>query len=287
MRLSRYGVIVMVLALLFVATSLPGFADGGIQGVSFTGGDGSYKRVVREGIVLGISNDYPYTYLDEKTKQYDGIDVAMFRIITQRLGIAKVSWQLVPFDALIPGLISKRWDVVVDNVRETPERLKVISFTSPPYWYGSTIAVQRGDPKNIHTWADLAGHVVGAVRGAASQLELQKRTDLKALNLYTSNDTEFVDLASGRIDAVYDDDIKIGLFIKQHPGFNMEVAPGYIPQSAHDKTYPRYGLRQDDVDLNWAISRAIDEMRADGTVGTTITQYGLTLRNLWYFPVTK
>lgn len=287
MQLSRYRVIGLLLGLLLVATSLPVFGQAVIQGVSFTGGDGSYKRVVREGIVLGISNDYPYTYLDENTKQYDGIDVTMFRVITQRLGITKVSWQLVQFDALIPGLLSRRWDVVVDNVRETPERLKVIAFTSPPYWYGSTIAVQKGNPKNIHTWADLAGHVVGAVRGAASQLELQRRNDLGALKLYTSNETEFTDLAAGRLDAVYDDDIKIGTFIKQHPGFNMEVAPGFVPQSQHDKTYPRYGVRQDDVDLNSAISRAIDEMRADGTVGDIITRFGLTLRNLWYYPVTK
>jgi polar amino acid transport system substrate-binding protein len=39
------------------------------------------------------------------------------------------------------------------------------------------------------------------------------------------------------------------------------------------------------VDLNYAISRALDEIRADGTMGTIIAQFGYSDRNLWYFPV--
>ena len=131
-------------ALLVVATSLPVTAGvGGIGGVnSFTGGDGSFKRVLREGIVIGIANDYPFTYQDEKTKEFDGLDVRIFREITKLLGIEKVSWQIVQFDAMIPGLISKRWDVAADNIHVYPKRLAVIDFTSPAYWYGSSLAVR-------------------------------------------------------------------------------------------------------------------------------------------------
>ena len=35
--------------------------DPTVPGVSFNGGDGSYKRVLADGITLGISNDPPYT----------------------------------------------------------------------------------------------------------------------------------------------------------------------------------------------------------------------------------
>ena len=80
--------------------------DPVLPGVSFNGGDGSYKRVVADGFTLGISNDPPYTYQDEKTKEYDGIDVRIFqRRSAKRLGIAKVKWEIVQFDALIPGIV--------------------------------------------------------------------------------------------------------------------------------------------------------------------------------------
>ena len=43
------------------------------------GGDGSYKRAVDGGINLVISPDPPYTFQDEKTKEYGGLDVDIMR----------------------------------------------------------------------------------------------------------------------------------------------------------------------------------------------------------------
>jgi polar amino acid transport system substrate-binding protein len=283
------GMLLVLLATLFlVATSLPVTAGvGGIPGISaLTGGDGSFKRVLREGIVIGIANDYPFTYQDEKTKEFDGLDVRIFRQITKLLGIDKVSWQIVQFDAMIPGLIAKRWDVAADNIHENPKRLAVIDFTSPAYWYGSALAVHKGNPKNIHTAADLAGKVVGVVRGSFNHNFLEKRKDLKELKLYTTNESEFADLVAGRIDATMEDDIKVGLFIKNHQGVPIEFATGYSP-SLEEYGYARYGIRKDDTDLNHAVSRAIDELRAkrDG-IPKILEEGGLGLRNMWYFPVT-
>jgi polar amino acid transport system substrate-binding protein len=258
--------------------------DPTVPGVSFNGGDGSYKRVVADGITLGISNDPPYTFQDETTKEYDGIDVRIFREITKRLGITKVNWEIVQFDALIPGIQAKRWDVVVDNLHENPKRLAVVAFTSPAYWYGSALAVQKGNPQNIHTSKDMGGHSVGTVRGSFNQGLLEKRTDLKELKLYTSNEAEFADLIAGRVDVIMEDDIKIGQFMKNHPEAAMELATGY-EVAPEEYGYARYALAKGDVDLNHAVSRALDEMRGDGSLRAIIAEFGLTDRNLWYYPV--
>ena len=264
------------------ATALAG--DPTLPGVSFNGGDGSYKRVVDGGITLGISNDPPYTFQDTSTQEYDGIDVRIFKEICKRLGIEKIKWEIVQFDALIPGIGAKRWDVVVDNLHENPKRLAVVAFTSPAYWYGSALAVNKGNPKNIHTSADMAGHTVGTVRGSFNQGLLEKRTDLKELKLYTSNEAEFADLIAGRVDVIMEDDIKIGQFMKAHPDAAMELATGY-EVAPEEYGYARYALAKEDVDLNHAVSRALDEIRGDGTLSKIIAEFGLTDRNLWYFPV--
>ena len=160
--------------LAFAALLLPSllFSSGPradeIKGVSFTGGDGSFTRAVEGGITIGISDDLPFTYLDPKTKAYQGIDVAILSEAASRLGIKSVKFELVQFDALIPGLISKRWDVVGDNIHENPKRLEVINFTGPVYWYGTSLTVPKGNPANLHTWESLAGHTVGP-SGAASR----------------------------------------------------------------------------------------------------------------------
>jgi ABC-type amino acid transport substrate-binding protein len=248
--------------------------NGPILGVSFTGGDGSYNRAVKDGITLGIVPDFPWTYQDEKTKEYKGLDVDMFREITKRLGIKKVTWEIMPFDSLIAALQAKRIDVIVDNIHENEGRLKVIDFTSPAYWYGAAVSVQKGNPKKIMKWEDFAGKTVGTYRGTFYQPIMEARKDLKELKLYTTSDVEFADLAAGRVDAIVDDDIKMIQFVKAHPGINMELSSVSMPIELQ-LGYARYALRKTDVDLNHALSRAIDEMRADGTVGKFLVRTGL------------
>jgi ABC-type amino acid transport substrate-binding protein len=251
--------------------------NGTILGVSFTGGDGSYTRAVKEGITLGIVPDFPWTYQDEKTKEYAGLDVDMFREIARRLGIKKITWEIMPFDSLIAALQAKRIDVIVDNIHENEGRLKVIDFTSPAYWYGAAVAVQKGNPKKIMSWKDFAGKTVGTYRGTFYQPIMEARKDLKELKLFTTSDVEFADLAAGRVDAIVDDDIKMLQFIKAHPGINMEMSSVTMPIDLR-LGYARYALRKTDVDLNHALSRAIDEMRADGTVGKFLVKTGLPAR---------
>jgi polar amino acid transport system substrate-binding protein len=252
---------------------------GTIPGVTFNGGDGSYKRVAREGIVLGIVPDFPWTYQDEKSKEYKGLDVEIFKEITRRIGIGKVSYQVMPFDSLIPALQAKRIDVIVDNIHENEGRLKVIDFTGPAYWYGGAIAVQKGNPKRITTWEALTGKVVGTYRGTYYQPIMEARKDLKELKLFTTSDVEFADLAAGRVDAILDDDVKMLQFIKAHPGINMELTTIPLP-AEHQLGYARYAVRKADVDLNHALSRAIAEMVADGTIAKFLPHHGLPARNL-------
>src|SRR5271165_1517857 len=111
--------------------------DVAIGGVRFDGGDGSYRRAIEHGTTFLIAADPPSTFQDNKTNDFDGADVRIFREVAKRLGITKVNWDIVPFDAMIPTLLSGRADVIVDNLHETEARLRVVAFTSPAYWYGS------------------------------------------------------------------------------------------------------------------------------------------------------
>jgi ABC-type amino acid transport substrate-binding protein len=115
---------------------------------------------------------------------------------------------------------------------------------------------------------------------------LEARTDLKELKLYTSNESEFADIIAGRLDVAMEDGLKIGQFIKKNPDAAIEIAEGYTPQP-DEYGYGRYGIRKDDVDLNLAISRAIAEMRADGTLSKIVREFGFTDRNLFFFPLTQ
>ncbi len=258
---------------------------GTIPGVGFTGGDGSYKKAFREGITLGVVPDPPWTYQDATTHEYGGLDVWIMQDAMRRLGIAKISYQIMPFDGLVPALQSKRIDVIVDNIHENPKRLDVIDFTSPSYWYGGAFSVQKGNPKKITSWDALKGKTVGALRGTFYQPILESRKgDVKEIKLYSTSDIEFADLAAGRVDAVLDDDIKTIQFIQAHKGINMELTDVTLPMS-WQLGYARYAVRKGDVDLNNAISRALEEMRADGTILKFLIKVGLPARNIFNYPI--
>jgi polar amino acid transport system substrate-binding protein len=257
-----------------------------IPGISFTGGDGSYKRVLREGIMLGISPDFPWTYQDEQTKEYKGLDVEILKEATRRVGITKVSYSLMPFDGLIPALLARRIDVVAENIHENPKRLEAIDFTGPAFFYGAGLVTQKGNPKKITSWAGLSGKRLGVIRGTLAQSIAEQIKGLKELKLYSTADTQYADLTNGRLDAVLDDDIKNAKFIKDHPGINMELSPVLVPLSLQ-QGYARYGIRKEDVDLNNAISRAIAEMRADSTMMRLIVQAGLPAWDIFNFPIPR
>ena len=63
-------------------------------------------------------------------------------------GINKIKYEVMPFGQLISALLAKRIDVVA-AIHVTPDRLKVISFTGPAYWYGPALLVKKGNPDGI------------------------------------------------------------------------------------------------------------------------------------------
>ena len=72
------------------AAASAGPGVGIIQGISsFTGGDGSYKRVLREGITIGWDAEEPFAYIDPKTKELDGVDIRIMKRITEVLGMVR------------------------------------------------------------------------------------------------------------------------------------------------------------------------------------------------------
>ncbi|HKO23274.1 MAG TPA: transporter substrate-binding domain-containing protein, partial [Chloroflexota bacterium] len=63
------------------------------------------------------------------------------------MGVSKIRYEIAPFGQLIPALLAKRVDAVSSNIHITPDRLKVVSFTGPAWWYGPAIVTQKANPQ--------------------------------------------------------------------------------------------------------------------------------------------
>lgn len=245
--------------------------------------DTSYADAVANGITLGFSPDYPYTYLDSSNNP-QGIDVAINNAVLEWVGITDVSYEVMPWDSLIPALQAEKIDVIADNIHETPERVKVMGFSAPAWWYGPALIVTEDNPDNIQSYDDLTrdGVTVGAVSGSAAAEYL----DFIGADVTTfkDNTTEFAAAEQGRVSVVLEDDTKFAAYKGQNDKTNLvalDVDAPAVLISEYGYSYARYGLRQSDCTLNFAYSRALAEMRANGQIGQILEQFGLPKSNVY------
>ena len=185
------------------------------------GGDGSFKRVLENGITFGVTNDVPFCWRDASTSKFRGIDYDITMAATGLLGITKISFAEGPFASMVPGLTSKRFDYLITNIHINAKRLEVIDFTVPAYFYADWLFVQKGNPKKISTWESLKGHTVAVQRGENYGDWLAKRTDLGGVKIYTDMSGEIQDLIAGRVDG------PLWAMSRQWPGTSR---PSLIPR---------------------------------------------------------
>jgi polar amino acid transport system substrate-binding protein len=254
------------------------FANG-IDPATYAGGDGSYARYAKDGIRLGLIEAFPVNFTDA-SGQRTGWNTDLVLAALDKAAITKYEFVDGPWESMVPGLQSSRFDLLTSDVHVTPERVQIIDFTTPVFWYGDALFVPAGNPANIHSWADLAGHTVGVGLGTNYAEWLQKRTDLGQFNAYKDTTEAAADLVAGRVDAFVAEDTNFVAFLKQNANLPIEVVSDYVPQS-NLTDWTRFGVRKSDRDLNNVLSHAFEEMFIDGTTLNILKKYGLGERNLF------
>jgi polar amino acid transport system substrate-binding protein len=239
--------------------------------------DDSLIKVQQKGqLEICTSNDWPYSYIDNDTKEFTGIDADILRFATKMLKIGKINVNTVPFDGMIPGLLDGRFDLVGDSIHYTIARAKVVDFTFPTYYYSEWLAIKDDSLNNTKTIADLQGKNVGALLGTNYAEWIQKATGV----VYKGYKTWIEmgqDLQNGRLDAAVHDQPIIAASIKDHPEWGLKLAEAYQPnQLKNPAGYSRYAIRQGDVQLRSGFDAALQWMEDQGEMNKILTKWGLT-----------
>lgn len=280
----------LTLAVAVVSLALSGgaYAEKKYEAPPFVGacGDNSYENAKANGITLGISPSPPYSSIDPATGVASGIDVEMHQAVLAWMGVKTIRYETMPFGQLIPAMASKRIDIVATNIHVTPDRLKVVSFTGPAWWYGPAIIVQKGNPMGIKSLDDLKGKEVGAVAGSA-QDEYARHLGATTVPFQTDAE-EFPSIVQGRVKIVLEDNVLFYNFIKANPDAPIEIVPNVsLPEElilGYGYGYARYATRKEDCTLRAAYTQGLAELRGDGTISAILKKYELNpLSNLIYF----
>ena len=120
---------VAILAVLAVAACGGGGSAGGS---SEDGGGGNLLQEIEDRGVLRAATDpaYPPQSFVNDQGEFEGFDIDVTKEIAKRMGV-EVQWITPSWDVITSGNWAGRWDVSVGSMTVTPERARVLDFSTP------------------------------------------------------------------------------------------------------------------------------------------------------------
>lgn len=204
----------------------------------------------------------PFEFLDSAGKM-QGFDIDMANALCAKMNVKCVILNQ-GFDSLIPALQLGKIDAIIAAMNITPEREKQVDFTSP--YYMNTVSLVAAKNKNLSLDPkDLTGKVIGVQAGTTLGQYLQNKYGNKVkVQSYASEESAFLDLTSGRIDAVLGDTPLISQWLKKN---NQNYT--LVGQPIDDSHYfaGGYGIavKKGNAALLQQLNEAIVKIKNDGT----------------------
>ncbi|SDT59774.1 MULTISPECIES: ABC transporter substrate-binding protein [Pseudomonas] len=213
-----------------------------------------------ETLKMGIEAAYPPFNNKDASGQVVGFDKEIGDALCAKM---KVECTVVTsdWDGIIPALNAKKFDFLISSLSITEERKGAVDFTDPYY----SNKLQFIAPKNVDFKTDkdsLKGKTIGTQRAtlAGTWLEDTYGDDIK-VSLYDTQENAYLDLTSGRVDAILADKYANYDWLKTDAGKNYEFKGDPVVES--DKI--GIAVRKGDNELRNKLNAALKEIVADGT----------------------
>lgn len=225
-------------------------------------------------LIIGSSNDAPFTYIDQQTKELKGVDVEILKEITKRLGIPAIEMKEIDFSNLLVELNNGNIDMVVDGMYVKDERLQVAAFSDKWYTEGEAIVIPADS--SVATKADLKGKNIGAQPGTAfyETAEAWKKDGLVGeVTSYDNQANLMTAVNLGKVDAVVTDGIVAGYTLAQDSTLKLKLLSPYVPEASGQIGS---AVRFADGAFLTELNTALNDMKTDGSLLKVLEGYGLS-----------
>jgi polar amino acid transport system substrate-binding protein len=214
------------------------------------------------GIRIGFQNEPPYAFIGDDGKIM-GTDNVLVMSILEKMGVTKVEAVVMDFAALIPGLQADRLDIV-PSMFILPKRCELVAFSNPIWRGGSAFLVRTGNPKNLHSYDDVAkGDAVVGVMAGAVEHEYAKKAGIPEDRIVPLADAAALleSVKAGRVDAVILTPDSVNAMAERSGGDAERADPFENPPFAN--AFAAAVFRIDDSELRLAFNDVLKD-----TVGT-------------------
>lgn len=210
-------------------------------------------------ITIAMDATYPpFEYTDASGKMI-GFEVDLANALCQEIKM-KCKLVNVGWDALIPGLLSKKHDALMTSMNITAERKNAVDFSIPYYRMQNRFIAKKGTNITISK-EGLRGKTIAVQRATAQDhFVTEQFGDVANVVRYAGANEPYLDLLNGRADL--------------HFGFIVQINDGFLSKDGNDKTFgfigPTY-TGQDNKQLGEGVAIALrknnDAMRESFNTG--------------------
>ncbi|MQW55783.1 ABC transporter substrate-binding protein [Sinorhizobium meliloti] len=223
------------------------------------------------GVKAAVFNDWAPDEFQDADGQLKGWSVDIAKEMEERLGVP-FTFEGTSFDAIIPGLQSKRFDAGFASFGTTAERLKTLDFVSQRK-IGTSFAYPADSKLDIKTAADACGLTVAVLNGSWDLGLLEKLNDNECkdnpVTMQTHGTQAQAELAvrSQRAQATVAGSVKLAYMAKQTGDLK-------VSELVLSPVNSCIGVRKGDP-LGQVMTDAIQSMIDDGTYEKIMAKWGL------------
>jgi ABC-type amino acid transport substrate-binding protein len=176
--------------------------------------DNSLQYIKDKGnMIVGLDDSFPPMGFRDEKGEIAGFDIDLAKAVGEKLGV-EVVFQPIDWNAKELELSQKRIDMIWNGMTITDERIETMCF-GKPYIANRQVVITSAD-SGITDLKGLAGKKVGVQRGSSAVEAINSKPEIAEtfgeLVEFDQNLNAFLDLKSGRVDAVVMDVI-VGRYI--------------------------------------------------------------------------
>lgn len=204
----------------------------------------------------------PFEYLENG--EIVGADVEIAQAIAKKLG-KELEITNIDFDAALTGAATGKYDMAVAGITANDDRKKNMNF-SVDYYTASQAIIVMSDSE-IATAADLSGKTIACQEGTTGEQYLMDNN--YSIQSFKTGAEAVSAMTSGKVDAiVIDDAVARALSSKQNG--TTKVLDEALTKEAY-----AIALEKGDEELTKEINKALEELKADGTLAKIFEKYDL------------
>ncbi len=232
-------------------------------------------------IRIGYANETPFAFT-ETDGRVTGESPEIAKVIFQKMGIKQVDGVLTEWGSLIPGLRAGRFDVIAAGMYITPARCKQVIFTDPQYALPDTLLVAAGNPKGLHSYADIAKNpdVKLAIMAGTVNLAYARESGVKDEQILQVPDTtaQLQAVRAGRADAAVGTQLTMKGLAKKG-GEKVQAITDFTDDPAHTG-YGALAFRPEDKDLRDAVNAELKRWLGSEEHLKTVAPFGFDRSNV-------